>query len=109
MFEVWEEHWPALEIFLAMRTQWRVIAGMSGAQHQGIDYTALYGHPKFARLDYDEQDKLLAQIQHIEVGALAAMNDNSLDDSEDQHRIACAIAARHEQQVDALLALSVAN
>lgn len=77
MFEVWEEHWPALEIFLAMRTQWRVIAGMSGAQHQGIDYTALYGHPKYARLNYDEQDKLLGQIQHIEAGALAAMNEQS--------------------------------
>lgn len=74
---MWEEHWPALELFLAMRTQWRIVAGMAGAHHQGIDYTALYGHPKYARLDYDEQDKLLGQIQHIEAGALAAMNEQS--------------------------------
>lgn len=39
--------------------------------------TSLYGHPKFARLDYDEQDQLLAQIQHIEAGALAAMGEQS--------------------------------
>ncbi|WP_167457127.1 DUF1799 domain-containing protein [Vreelandella alkaliphila] len=74
---MWEEHWPALELFLAMRTQWRVIAGMSGAHHQGIDYTALYGHPKYARLDYDEQEKLLGQIQHIEAGALAVLSEQS--------------------------------
>jgi len=87
VFEVWEEHWPALELFLAMRTQWRIISGMGGAQHQGIDYTALYGHPKFARLDYGEQDSLLAQIQHIEVGALAAMNEQShLQEQEAEQR-----------------------
>ncbi|WP_404462902.1 DUF1799 domain-containing protein [Vreelandella aquamarina] len=74
MFEVWEEHWPALELFLAMRTQWRVVAGMGGAHHQGIDYTALYGHPKFARLGFDEQDSLLAQIQHIEAGAVEVLS-----------------------------------
>ncbi|WAM53816.1 DUF1799 domain-containing protein, partial [Vreelandella venusta] len=43
----------------------------------GIDYTSLYGHPKYARLDYDEQDKLLTQIQHIEAGALAAFSEQS--------------------------------
>jgi|TARA_R110001583_G_scaffold192029_1_gene358073 hypothetical protein len=76
-YEVWEEHWPALELFLAMRTQWRTATGMAGGQRLGIDYTSLYGHPKFAHLDYDEQDKLLAQIQHIEAGALAAFNNQS--------------------------------
>lgn len=63
-----------------MRTQWRVVAGMGGAHHQGIDYTALYGHPKFARLEFDEQDALLAQVQYIEAGALDAINE--------QHRLA---------------------
>ncbi|MEL7893517.1 DUF1799 domain-containing protein [Vreelandella neptunia] len=77
MFEVWEEHWPALELFLAMRTQWRTAIGMGGGQRLGIDYTSLYGHPKFARLDYEEQDKLLGQIQYIEAGALAAFNEQS--------------------------------
>jgi hypothetical protein len=100
---VWEEHWPALELFLAMRTQWRVVAGMGGAQHQGIDYTALYGHPKFARLGFDEQDALLAQVQHIEAGALAALNDNPIDESEEQQQITQAIEARHQFQVAALL------
>ena len=76
-YAIWREQWPALELFLALRTQWRIIAGMAGAQHQGLDYTALYGHPKYARLDYDEQEKLLAQIQHIESGAVAALNEQN--------------------------------
>ncbi|WP_192859190.1 DUF1799 domain-containing protein [Vreelandella lionensis] len=99
MFEVWEEHWPALELFLAMRTQWRVVAGMGGAHHQGIDYTALYGHPKFARLSYDEQDALLGQIQHIEAGALDALNEQhrlAEQEAEEKHHVAQIIEARAE-------------
>lgn len=98
---MWEEHWPALELFLAMRTQWRMAIGMAGGQRLGIDYTSLYGHPKFARLDYDEQDKLLAQIQHIEAGALAAMNEQSHleeQDAEQRQQVAESIRYRKEQQ-----------
>lgn len=96
---MWEEHWPALELFLAMRTQWRVVAGMAGAHHQGIDYNALYGHPKYARLDYDEQDTLLGQIQHIEAGALSALNEQSQlveQEAEQQAQITEIIQARAE-------------
>ena len=60
-----------------MRTQWRIVPDTPKPAYLGLDYTALYGHPKFARLDYDEQDKLLGQIQHIEAGALSAMNEQS--------------------------------
>lgn len=82
-----------------MRTQWRVVAGMGGAHHQGIDYTALYGHPKFARLGFDEQDALLAQVQHIEAGALDALNEHhalAQQEAEEQQRITQAIDARAE-------------
>ncbi|WP_252109050.1 MULTISPECIES: DUF1799 domain-containing protein [unclassified Halomonas] len=86
-FEVWEEHWPALELFLAMRTQWRVVASMTGEHRQGIDYTALYGHPKFARLSFDEQDERLTQIQHIEAGALAVINSQThIAEQEEEER-----------------------
>jgi hypothetical protein len=94
---VWEEHWPALELFNSLRTQWRVIAGMGGVHHQGIDYTALYGHPKFARLNHQEQDALLAQIQHIETGALDALNEHhalAQQEAEEQQQITQAIDAR---------------
>lgn len=57
-----------------MQTQWRVAVGMGGVIYQGLDYAAVYGHPRLARLDYDEQDERLAQLQKIEAGALGAMN-----------------------------------
>lgn len=72
---------------------------MARPQHQGIDYNALYGHPKFARLDYDAQDALLAQVQHIEAGALAAMSEQSHladQDAEDQRQVTEAIEQRAE-------------
>ncbi|MCP1314392.1 MULTISPECIES: DUF1799 domain-containing protein [unclassified Halomonas] len=105
-YEVWEEHWPALELFLAMRTQWRVFAGMAGEHRQGIDYTALYGHPKFARLSFDEQDERLVQIQHIEAGALAVMNSQSQSaeqEEEDRRRIHDLIMQNHLAQQELLL------
>lgn len=84
-----------------MRTQWRTAIGMAGGQRLGIDYTSLYGHPKFARLDYEEQDKLLGQIQHIESGALAAFNEQSHleeQEAERQAQIAESIQYRNRQQ-----------
>ncbi len=36
-FEVWEENWPVVELFLRVQTQWRT--GMSGPV--GLDYVAV--------------------------------------------------------------------
>lgn len=36
-FEVWEENWPVVELFLRCQTQWRI--GMSGPV--GLDYGAV--------------------------------------------------------------------
>ncbi len=36
-FEVWEENWPVVDLFLRVQTQWRT--GMSGVV--GLDYTAV--------------------------------------------------------------------
>nr|WP_299312955.1 DUF1799 domain-containing protein [uncultured Halomonas sp.] len=73
-FAVWSEHWPALELFLGLRTQWRIVAGMAGARYQGLDYSAVYGHPRYARLEPGEQAERLEQLQQIEIGALEGLN-----------------------------------
>lgn len=70
--EVWEEHWPALDVFLACRTQWRIIAGMGGTQHQGLDYAALEVVMRMKRAE--DPSEMLEQIQHLEAGALEAIN-----------------------------------
>lgn len=69
---VWSEHVPALEAFLAVATQWR-LSGMG--RPVGLDYTA-------ARAGFDlagitVSPALWEQVQAIEHGALAALNEDN--------------------------------
>lgn len=58
---VWELHWPAVELFAAMSTQWRV--GMAGAT--GLDYAALpavfdlYDVPKGQRRERMDEIRIM--------------------------------------------------
>lgn len=38
---VFYDNWLALNVFLAVQTQWRVIGGMGPLAYTGLDYTAL--------------------------------------------------------------------
>lgn len=71
-YAVWEEHWQALQVFLACRTQWRIIAGMAGAQHQGLDYPAVESVMRMRGVEDTAQ--VLGQLQQIEAGALEVLN-----------------------------------
>ncbi|RTR02055.1 hypothetical protein EKG36_13090 [Halomonas nitroreducens] len=71
---MWEEHWPALRVFLACRTQWRVIAGMGGAVHQGLDYPALESVMRMQGVE--DAAAMLEQVQQLEGGALEVINGN---------------------------------
>lgn len=68
LFEVWEENWPAVEMFLRVQTQWRV--GMNGPV--GLDYGAvewvlrLYGA--------QEPRAVLEDLQIMEAAVLAAVS-----------------------------------
>jgi len=66
---VWPENWPALRLFLAVQTQWR-IAGMAGVPI-GLDYAALPVAARALRLRLDAG--LLRRLQVIEAEALSAM------------------------------------
>lgn len=67
-FEVWEENWPAVEMFLRVQTQWRV--GMNGPV--GLDYGAvewllrLYGA--------SDPRSVLEDLQIMEAAVLAAVS-----------------------------------
>ena len=68
IFELWEEHVPAMEMFIRCSTQWRV--GMSGAV--GLDYTVL-----FHLMDlYDIKDKrqTFEDVQVIEAAILSMIS-----------------------------------
>ncbi|WP_336606095.1 DUF1799 domain-containing protein [Chromohalobacter sp. TMW 2.2271] len=70
--ELWPEHREAFETFCACATQWRVIAGMGGAIHQGIDYTALESVMRMRGIE--DQAASFEQIRLIESGALGVIN-----------------------------------
>lgn len=67
-FEVWEENWPIVEMFLRMQTQWRI--GMNGPT--GLDYAAFEW---LCRLYPAKDTALLFEgVQLMEYTALSCFN-----------------------------------
>lgn len=68
-FEVWEENWPSLEVFLSVQTQWRATYGA----FYGLDYNSLFSVMNL----YETQDRkrIFEDIQIIERTILAALNE----------------------------------
>lgn len=71
MVEVWPELAPAVEAFLAVATQWRVVAGMAGLQVIGLDYTAVRIGLRAAGIRMTPA--LWADLQVIEIAARDAL------------------------------------
>lgn len=71
---IWEEFVPALSVFLAVDTQWRVAAGEMGAMRViGLDYTAARAGLELAGMTADPD--AWADVRVIESGAVEAMNE----------------------------------
>lgn len=75
---IWEAHLPALDAFLEISGQWRVVARGQAAQGQsslcwiGLDYTAVQAG--FALAGRTVLPELWAEVTIIEDGALAELN-----------------------------------
>ncbi|GEM_PF-2280097 len=70
---LWAWHLPALQLFDAMRTQWRTAAGMSGLVFLGLDYGALTLVKQELGLPASDPE-LFKQLQAMERGALRYLN-----------------------------------
>jgi hypothetical protein len=68
VFEVWEENWQVVEMFLRVQTQWR--STMSGVI--GLDYAAVQW--LFKLYEVDDQRTLLEDLQVMEAAAMSAIN-----------------------------------
>ena len=68
-YEVWEENWPAVQMFLRCQTQWRT--GMSGVI--GLDYAVLRW--LFTLYPVEDERALLENLQVIEGAVLIALNE----------------------------------
>jgi Phage related hypothetical protein (DUF1799) len=70
---LWQDHIPALEAFLTVASQWRMIPRPDGTTlHQGLDYTA--ARMGFAMAGLKVPPEVWVDVQVIEAGAVAALN-----------------------------------
>ena len=70
-YEVWEENWESLMMFLRIQTQWNV--AMTG--FIGLRYEVLFGANGLMRLyDIENPRDLLEDIQVMEAEALKELN-----------------------------------
>jgi hypothetical protein len=70
-YEVWEENWESLMMFLRMQTQWNVTMG----GYVGLKYEVLLGAGGLMSLyDVENPRELLEDIQVMEAAALAELN-----------------------------------
>jgi hypothetical protein len=60
--QIWEENWPALQLYLRLHTQWRV--GFNGAV--GLDYNVLFHELDRMGMERDAYDDLFGSIRVIE-------------------------------------------
>ena len=70
-FEVWEENWPVVEMFMRVQTQWRTT--MNGVL--GLDYAALAW--LFMMYEVQDQRALLEDLQIMEAAAMLTINSRS--------------------------------
>jgi hypothetical protein len=70
-FEVWEENWSVVEMFLRVQTQWRTT--MNGVL--GLDYGALAW--LFMMYEVKDQRELLEDLQVMEAAAMVTINSRS--------------------------------
>ena len=66
------ENWVALNIFLKLDTQWRMIANMGGVIYQGLDYSAVRSSLLMDGERYPAYR--FACLRLIERGALMVLN-----------------------------------
>jgi hypothetical protein len=70
-FEVWEENWLVVEMFLRVQTQWRTT--MNGVL--GLDYGAVAW--LFMMYEVNDQRALLEDLQVMEGAAMVTINSRS--------------------------------
>lgn len=67
-FEVWEENWPTVTMFMRLQTQWIVtMGGIVGLNYQSVEFL-------FRIEGIDNPREMLADLQVMEAAALDVMN-----------------------------------
>lgn len=81
-FIVHWENWEAVNIFLDMCTQWRVIAGFGGAVYQGLEYASLIA---LINLKCENPTQTFDDVRIIELGAISELRKQNGQKSEKRY------------------------
>ncbi len=71
---VFPKNWPALLVFLAMKTQWRVIASMNGNVYQGLEYASIAPVMEILDIPKRQRADVFTRLQVMESAVLPALN-----------------------------------
>lgn len=69
---VFYDNWLALNVFLAVQTQWRVISGMKSMIYIGLDYTAVKAAIDLLGVAKKARTALFAELRELEAEWLEA-------------------------------------
>lgn len=72
-FDLWEENWPPLQLYIQLQTQWRV--GMGGPY--GLDYNVVFHELDRKGLEPEAYDEMLAAMRVVEEVALKAITKSN--------------------------------
>lgn len=70
-FEIWPCNVKTVDLFIGLRTQWRVIAGFAGERYQGLDYPAVESYLRTMKIK--RQKRVMKELQIMERAALEEM------------------------------------
>lgn len=69
------ENQRIVEVFVALGTQWRVIAGIGGVFYQGLDYTATRNAIELMGIDRSEWPEIFNGLRIMEAAAQPILNE----------------------------------
>lgn len=74
-FDVWQENWQSLIFFLAVCTQWNVVAGgMGGLFYVGLNHTAIESNMNMRGIKKQQRLALCDDLLVMERAALEVLN-----------------------------------
>lgn len=78
-FDIHEDTQDTVATFMALQTQWRVIAGMGGVVHQGINYAAVPAVLSLIGIPRADRPRVFSELRVMEVAALKVLNATKED------------------------------
>lgn len=74
VFELWQENWDSWLFFLAVSTQWTVVAGMGGIVYVNLNHCAIESNMNMRGIGRNMRAKLCDDLLVIERAALQELN-----------------------------------